>query len=100
VKLGLALIEMLCFVMFSWNVPCLLVFDRFGGFGSDFCSGNTTEMWKDRCEFVRLAGQRARQQFAGKLSEPVHRLCSGQHARPAAAPLPRHPCVGQLGLWC
>eukprot|EP00775_Hariotina_reticulata_P008628 gene8628-8809_t len=44
----------------------------FGGFGSDFCSGNTTEMWKDRCEFVRLAGQRARQQFAGGVRACFH----------------------------
>lgn len=35
----------------------------FGGFGSDFCSGNTEEMWKDRCEFVNVAADRARQQY-------------------------------------
>jgi hypothetical protein len=39
---------------------------RFGGFGSDFCSGNTQEMWRDRAEFVRLAGQRAAQHYEGK----------------------------------
>jgi hypothetical protein len=38
---------------------------RFGGFGSDYCSGNTQEMWRDRSEFVRLAGQRAAQHFTG-----------------------------------
>lgn len=38
---------------------------RFGGFGSDYCSGNTAEMWRDRSEFVKLAGQRAAQHFPG-----------------------------------
>lgn len=38
---------------------------RFGGFGSDLCSGNYEESWRDRSEFVKLAGQRARQLSAG-----------------------------------
>ena len=29
-----------------------------GGFGSDFCSGDTGEPWRDRGELVRLAKQR------------------------------------------
>eukprot|EP00892_Ulva_mutabilis_P003181 jgi/Ulvmu1/12864/UM098_0049.1 len=28
---------------------------RFGGFGSDFCSGDTVEMWRDRAEMIRIA---------------------------------------------
>eukprot|EP00983_Pelagomonas_calceolata_P041033 1137869-Pelagomonas_calceolata.AAC.5 len=28
---------------------------RFGGFGTDFCSGDTAETWKDRTELVRFA---------------------------------------------
>ncbi|GLI60029.1 hypothetical protein VaNZ11_002094, partial [Volvox africanus] len=31
---------------------------RFGGFGSDFCSGNTDETWRDRGEFVRIAARK------------------------------------------
>jgi len=31
----------------------------FGGFGSDHCSGNFEESWKDRAEFVRIAAQKA-----------------------------------------
>eukprot|EP00878_Enallax_costatus_P017227 GHUV01018087.1.p1 GENE.GHUV01018087.1~~GHUV01018087.1.p1 ORF type:complete len:182 (+),score=75.13 GHUV01018087.1:791-1336(+) len=44
----------------------------FGGFGSDFCSGNTDEMWRDRCQFVKLAGQRAQQRFAGGVRASFH----------------------------
>ena len=31
----------------------------FGGFGSDFCSGNTEESWKDRSELIKIAAARA-----------------------------------------
>ena len=31
----------------------------FGGFGSDFCSGNLTDTWKDRAELVRIAAKKA-----------------------------------------
>lgn len=31
----------------------------FGGFGSDHCSGNTEDSWKDRAELVRIAAQKA-----------------------------------------
>jgi hypothetical protein len=37
----------------------------FGGFGSDHCSGDTAEMWRDRQEFVRIAAERAAQRFPG-----------------------------------
>ena len=38
---------------------------RFGGFGSDHCSGNTLESWRDREELVRIAAARARSSAAG-----------------------------------
>jgi hypothetical protein len=28
---------------------------RFGGFGSDHCSGDTQEVWHDRAELIRVA---------------------------------------------
>ncbi len=31
----------------------------FGGFGSDHCSGNTEESWRDRAELVRIAYRKA-----------------------------------------
>eukprot|EP01023_Acetabularia_acetabulum_P045717 TRINITY_DN4646_c1_g1_i4.p2 TRINITY_DN4646_c1_g1~~TRINITY_DN4646_c1_g1_i4.p2 ORF type:complete len:272 (-),score=45.42 TRINITY_DN4646_c1_g1_i4:41-856(-) len=34
---------------------------NFGGFGSDFCSGNTKESWKDRAELVKIAYQKAKE---------------------------------------
>ena len=42
-----------------------------GGFGSDFCSGDTDEPWRDRGEMVRLAKQRwLKQQGPGGLLVP------------------------------
>ena len=43
-----------------FSAPC------FGGFGSDTCSGNTGESWKDRAELVRIAAGRAQQMSSGK----------------------------------
>lgn len=31
----------------------------FGGFGSDYCSGNFDESWKDRSELIKIAFDRA-----------------------------------------
>jgi hypothetical protein len=28
-------------------------------FGSDYCSGNTAEMWRDRAEFIRISVKKA-----------------------------------------
>lgn len=39
---------------------------RFGGFGSDFCSGNIAESWKDRGELVRIAAKRAEESMPGR----------------------------------
>ena len=41
---------------------------RFGGFGSDFCSGNIAESWKDRGELVRIAAKRAEESMPGSYS--------------------------------
>eukprot|EP01026_Neomeris_dumetosa_P058165 TRINITY_DN5394_c0_g1_i2.p1 TRINITY_DN5394_c0_g1~~TRINITY_DN5394_c0_g1_i2.p1 ORF type:complete len:169 (-),score=35.18 TRINITY_DN5394_c0_g1_i2:203-709(-) len=34
---------------------------NFGGFGSDYCSGNTEESWKDRAELVKIAYKKAKE---------------------------------------
>ncbi len=47
--------------MAALGIHHLFTTPNFGGFGSDFCSGNTQEMWRDRCEFVKLAEQRWRE---------------------------------------
>ena len=44
----------------------------FGGFGSDFCSGNLKDTWKDRAELVRIAAKKASKIQPGAL--PVSRL--------------------------
>ncbi|PNW83221.1 hypothetical protein CHLRE_06g311850v5 [Chlamydomonas reinhardtii] len=44
---------------------------RFGGFGSDFCSGNTEESWKDRGEFVRVAARKC-EELHGKVGARFH----------------------------
>jgi phosphoglycolate phosphatase-like HAD superfamily hydrolase len=46
----------------------------FGGFGSDFCSGNTEESWKDRSELIKIAAARAAE-LVGE--EPVCRFHVG-----------------------
>ena len=45
----------------------------FGGFGSDFCSGNTEESWKDRSELIKIAAARA----AELVGEPERRFHVG-----------------------
>ena len=54
-----------------------------GGFGSDFCSGDTGEPWRDRGEMVRLARQRwLRQQGQGvsSISVQVRWACAAGKA--------------------
>jgi hypothetical protein len=59
--------------------PCVCC--SFGGFGSDLCSGNYEESWRDRSEFVKLAGERARKLCPGvnciqhTAYGPAHRAC-------------------------
>lgn len=43
---------------------------RFGGFGSDFCSGDTDESWRDRAELVRIAARRGEQAAGGAALGP------------------------------
>ncbi|GFH08393.1 uncharacterized protein HaLaN_03344 [Haematococcus lacustris] len=38
---------------------------RFGGFGSDLCSGNTEESWRDRSDLVSLAAVKGSQLLPG-----------------------------------
>lgn len=45
--------------------------EPFGGFGSDFCSGNTAESWKDRSELVRVATKKATS-ITGGILQLVH----------------------------
>ncbi|KAL6779565.1 hypothetical protein ACKKBG_A12780 [Auxenochlorella protothecoides x Auxenochlorella symbiontica] len=45
---------------------------HFGGFGSDFCSGNTEETWRDRAEFIRLAAMKAAGQADGPITARFH----------------------------
>lgn len=39
----------------------------FGGFGSDHCSGNTKDSWRDRAELVRIAAKRAQEASPGQI---------------------------------
>ena len=50
---------------------------QFGGFGTDFCSGNCLEMWRDRAEFVRIAGEKA-----NKLAESIIAILRHHSPRP------------------
>lgn len=64
---------------------------RFGGFGSDFCSGNTEEMWRDRAQLVRIAAQRCAAANGGR---PIgHRFHVGGESRVCRAGR------GMLGAW-
>ncbi len=47
---------------------------RFGGFGSDYCSGNHRESWKDRAELVRVAAKRAQEVIGGERAVATHIL--------------------------
>ncbi|GMH46004.1 hypothetical protein BSKO_13968 [Bryopsis sp. KO-2023] len=44
----------------------------FGGFGSDFCSGNIAESWKDRSELVGIAAKRAEELVEGPVVRRFH----------------------------
>lgn len=56
--------------MRALGVEELFTCPRFGGFGSDFCSGNVEEMWRDRAEFVRIAAERCRAQASASGKPP------------------------------
>lgn len=49
----------------SCQVLELFTEPNFGGFGSDFCSGNTEESWRDRAEFVRVAAAKCQALYPG-----------------------------------
>ncbi|KAK9829863.1 hypothetical protein WJX72_008333 [[Myrmecia] bisecta] len=44
---------------------------HFGGFGSDFCSGDTLNSWRDRAELVRIAAKRA-EESVGTIGARFH----------------------------
>ncbi|GAX80513.1 hypothetical protein CEUSTIGMA_g7951.t1 [Chlamydomonas eustigma] len=41
--------------MRSLGIQPLFSLPNFGGFSTDYCSGNTEESWRDRAEFVKIA---------------------------------------------
>ena len=51
--------------MEALGIKDLFTEPRFGGFGSDYCSGNTSETWRDRAELVRIAAKRAAEHRPG-----------------------------------
>ena len=52
--------------MEALGILSLFTKPKFGGFGSDFCSGNIAESWKDRGELVRIAAKRAEESMPGR----------------------------------
>jgi hypothetical protein len=91
--------------MEALGISHLFTAPLFGGFGSDFCSGNTEEMWRDRAELVRVAAERCVQQVPGGCcprdslaAGPARGLlvppCSGA----CHLPLPSHRAPEQLAL--
>ena len=58
--------------MEALSIKHLFTQPPFGGFGSDFCSGNTAESWRDRGEFVRIAARKAAAVVQGGQPLPLH----------------------------
>ncbi|GBF94295.1 hypothetical protein Rsub_06917 [Raphidocelis subcapitata] len=54
--------------MAALGIDGLFSSPRFGGFGSDYCSGSTEEMWRDRAEFINIAARRAREALGGDIA--------------------------------
>ncbi|KAI8477326.1 MAG: halo-acid dehalogenase-like hydrolase [Monoraphidium minutum] len=51
--------------MTALGIDHLFTAPRFGGFGSDHCSGDVDEMWRDRAEFVKVAARRCAEALPG-----------------------------------
>ena len=51
----------------------------FGGFGTDHCSGDVVEMWRDRAEFIRIANKKVPGAFAAPPLAPAVLLPVGHH---------------------
>lgn len=47
------------------GIKDLFTQEPFGGFGSDYCSGNTAESWRDRSELIKIATKRAEKIIGG-----------------------------------
>jgi haloacid dehalogenase-like hydrolase len=45
--------------MEALGIAGLFTQPKFGGFGSDYCSGNVAEPWRDRAEMIRIARRKA-----------------------------------------
>ena len=76
-----------------FSPPC------FGGFGSDFCSGDQSGMgWADRAELVRVAAARAEQHGHGPLGRRVHVGDAPMDVKAAAA-AGAHPLGVTTGIY-
>ena len=59
--------------MESLGIKHLFTPPCFGGFGSDYCSGNTEGMgWRDRAELVRIAANRCAEHCGGEVGARFH----------------------------
>lgn len=54
----------------------------FGGFGTDHCSGDTVEMWRDRADFIRIANGKVP---GAPVRRALTRECTGRGALNLAA---------------
>ena len=83
--------------MDALGVKDLFTSPHFGGFGSDFCSGNLTDTWKDRAELVRIAAKKASEIHPG-----VHLISRSLHPRRIRSHAMSMPacraCLGVLHL--
>lgn len=72
--------------MEALGIAHLFTQPRFGGFGSDFCSGNQDGMgWRDRAEFVRIAARKCEELHGGTLEARFHVGDAPMDVRAAAA---------------
>eukprot|EP00887_Chlorella_sp_A99_P007702 scaffold20.g7702.t1 len=58
--------------MAALGIEHLFTKPLFGGFGSDFCSGNVEESWRDRAELVRIAAKRAEESLGSSVGARFH----------------------------
>ena len=58
--------------MAALGIEHLFTRPLFGGFGSDYCSGNVDESWRDRAELVRIAAKRAEESLGSRVAARFH----------------------------
>jgi hypothetical protein len=56
---------------------------KVGGFGSDYCSGNTVDTWKDRAQLIRIAASHCQDKHSAPSDAVPRVLCQ------SPTPLPR-----------